>query len=213
MLHPQVAPPLPLTWGFSTRHDAEADLPPVRLSQVHGCGVVEAVDAVQEADGIWTTTPGVTVGVRVADCTPVLLAGPLPEGRAFAAALHAGWKGAVARILAVGVDRYQALGGRPGDLAWALGPCIQRCHFEVGPEVVEAFQADPAWHGGLVHPGPAGKPHLDLPGLLRAQAAQLGLDPTKDGSVNLCTMCQPELLWSYRRGDVKARQWGWVRLG
>ncbi|HJV21070.1 MAG TPA: laccase domain-containing protein [Holophagaceae bacterium] len=77
---------------------------------------------------------------------------------------------------------------------------------------LSAFQADPAWHDGLVRTGPAGKPHLDLPGLLRAQARQLGLDPLKDGSVNLCTVCQPDLLWSYRRGDVKARQWGWVRL-
>ena len=212
MLRPQVAPPVPLDWGFSTRFDAEADLPPVRLSQVHGCGVVEATDAVQEGDGIWTTTPGVTVGVRVADCAPILLAGPLPGGRAFAAALHAGWRGAVARILAVGLDRYRALGGAPADLAWAVGPCIGPCHFEVGPEVVAAFQADPAWHKGLARTGPSGKPHLDLPGLIRAQAHQLGLDPLKDGSVPLCTLCQPELLWSYRRGDVKARQWGWVRL-
>ena len=212
MLHPQVAPPLPLDWGFSTRFDAEAGLPPVRLSQVHGCGVVEAAEAVQEGDGIWTTTPGVTVGVRVADCAPILLAGPLPGGRSFAAALHAGWRGAVARILTVGVDRYRTLGGTPADLAWAIGPCIGPCHFEVGPEVVAAFQADPAWHAGLIRTGPLAKPHLDLAGLLRAQALGLGLDPAKDGSVPLCTVCQPDLLWSYRRGDVKARQWGWVRL-
>lgn len=212
MLRPQVQPAVPLDWGFSTRLDEEAELPPVRLSQVHGCGVVEAVEAVQEGDGIWTTTPGVTAGVRVADCAPILLAGPLPGGRGFAAALHAGWRGAVARILTVGLDRYRALGGTPTDLAWSLGPCIGPCHFEVGPEVVAAFQADPAWHEGLVRTGASGKPHLDLPGLIRAQAHQLGLDPLKDGSVNLCTVCQPELLWSYRRGDVKARQWGWVRL-
>lgn len=212
MLTPQVTPAVPLDWGFSTRFDSPDALPPVRLSQVHGCGVVEATNAVVEGDGIWTTTPGVAIGVRVADCTPILLAGPLPQGKAFAAALHAGWKGAVARILEVGVGRYRALGGDPAELSWALGPCIQPCHFEVGPEVVTAFQGDPAWNQGLVRLGPFGKPHLDLPGLLRAQARQLGLDPPKDGSVNLCTVCQPDLLWSYRRGDVKARQWGWVRL-
>ncbi len=212
MLRPQTTPLVALEWGFSTRADAPGSLPPVRLSQVHGCGVVEARNAILEGDGIWTTTPGVAIGVRVADCAPILLAGPLPGGKAFAAALHAGWRGAVARILSGGVDRYRALGGDPAQLAWAVGPCLQVCHFEVGPEVVAAFQRDPAWHARLVRMGPAGKPHLDLPGLLRAQGHELGLDPRQDGSVNLCTVCQPELLWSYRRGDVKARQWGWVRL-
>jgi hypothetical protein len=219
MLLPQVQPPFPLRWGFSTKGDDPADLPPARLSQVHGCGVVEASGAVAEADGIWTREPGVRIGVRVADCVPILLAG-LAEGRPWVAALHAGWRGATGQgpagagpgILRQGIARFRDLGGDPSDLVWALGPAIQRCHFEVGPEVVEAAAKDPAWYDLLVSEGPRGRPHLDLHGFLGAQAMDLGLDPAKDGSLPLCTVCQADLLWSWRRGDRRERQWGWVEI-
>ena len=210
-----------MSWGFSTRLDSTADLPARRLDQVHGCGVVEAADAVVEADGLWTTTPGVRIGVRVADCVPVLLAGPLADGKPWAAALHAGWRGATGSgdpepgggILRRGVAHYRALGGHPGSLVWAFGPAILACHFEVGEEVIEAARQDPAWNDALRSEGPSGKPHLDLHGFLRAQALDLGLEPSGEGSVALCTVCRPDLLYSYRRGETTSRQWGWIQIG
>jgi YfiH family protein len=211
LLAPQIAPPFPLRWGFSTRLDAPPDLPPVRLSQVHGCGIIEAADAVVEGDGLWTMRPGLRIGVRVADCVPILLAGTI-QGQPWIAALHAGWRGAVAGILRQGVARFADLGGEATELTWALGPAIQRCHFEVGPEVVEAASKDPVWHDLLATEGPRGNQHLDLHAFLGAQAMDLGLDPAKDGSLNLCTVCQEDLLWSYRRGDREQRQWGWIEL-
>ena len=211
MLTPALTPPFLLSWGFSTREDPDEALPPKRLHQVHGCRVVEAGERIQDADGVWTTTPGLLIGVQVADCVPVLLAGPI-HGAPWVAALHAGWRGTVSGILHRGVERYTALGGRPEDLAWALGPAILKCCFEVGEEVVAAARMDPAWDEALAAPGPRGRPHLDLHGLLRAQALALGLDPGKDGSVALCTHCHPERLHSYRRGDRKGRQWGWIRI-
>jgi len=211
VLTPRVVPPFPLEWGFSTRLDPESALPPVRLVQVHGNAVVEASGELQRADGLWTCAPGLTIGVQVADCVPVLLAGPV-QGRPWAAALHAGWRGAVAGILRQGVQVFTGLGGRPGDLVWALGPAIQKCHFEVGEEVLAAARQDPAWRDDLAAPGPRGRPHLDLHGFLKAQAAGLGLDPARDGSIGLCTYCSPDLLHSYRRGDLQGRQWGWVRI-
>jgi hypothetical protein len=212
MLTPAVPPPFPLAWGFTTRGDPAGALPPERLHQVHGRAVVEARAGLQDADGIWTRAPGLTIAVQVADCVPVLLAGPTPGGP-WAAALHAGWRGTVAGILREGVAVFTRLGGCPADLAWALGPAILACHFEVGPEVVAAARQDPAWREDLAQPGPRGRPHLDLHGLLRAQALDLGLDPARDGSVAVCTYCSPELLYSYRRGDRLRRQWGWVRIG
>jgi YfiH family protein len=225
LLTPGVRPPFPLAWGFSTRQDPPEALPERRLNQVHRCGVVEATDAVVEADGLWTTRPGVRIGVRVADCVPVLLAGPLADGTPWVAALHAGWRGATGHgddspfagpgrgILRRGVARYHALGGRPADLVWAFGPAILACHFEVGDEVIAAARQDPAWGETLRHEGPSGKAHLDLHGFLRAQALDLGLDPAKDGSVALCTVCRPDLLHSYRCGETTGRQWGWIKIG
>jgi len=211
MLVPGIAPPFPLDWGFSTREDPDAALPPKRLHQVHGCDVVEAAEGIQDADGLWTSTPGLAIGVQVADCVPILLAGAI-RGRPWAAALHAGWRGAAGGILRRAVALFADRGGRPGDLAWALGPAILKCHFEVGEEVVAAARRDPAWSEALAEPGPRGRPHLDLHGLLRAQALDLGLEPALDGSVPVCTLCSPQLLHSYRGGDRHGRQWGWLRI-
>jgi len=211
MLLPAVQPPFPLTWGFSTRLDGPGDLPPVRLRQVHGSDVVQAAAGLQDADGLWTREPGLAIGVRVADCVPVLLAGTL-QGRPWIAALHAGWRGATAGILRRGVGVFTGLGGDPGRLTWALGPAILRCHFEVGDEVVAAARQDPAWREDLAEPGPRGRPHLDLHGFLRAQALAMGLDPALDGSVARCTLCERDLLNSFRGGDPTDRQWGWIRI-
>ncbi len=215
MLIPQVSPPFPLAWGFSTKLDDPASLPSVRLSQVHGCGVVSALDAVQEGDGIWTTKPGLRIGVRVADCVPILLAG-FVGGKPWIAALHAGWRGAVAGIFRNGIELFRAQGGDLSSLVWAFGPCIQPCHFEVGEEVIEAARQDSAWHDGLVSIGSLGspgKPHLDLHGLLRGQGLSLGLTAANEGSVPLCTVCREDILWSYRHGDRSERQWGWIEIG
>lgn len=219
MLLPASAPPFPVRWGFTTRLDDPGALPEARLTQVHGCMVIEATRTPAEADGLWTSQPGLRIGVRVADCVPILLAGPLPDGRPWIAALHAGWRGATGvaeapgrGILRQGVALYQSLGGIPGDLAWALGPAILACHFEVGEEVIAAARRDPAWHARLQHTGPRGRSHLDLHGFLKAQAADLGLDASKDGSIPICTVCRPDLLWSWRRGEKTGRQWGWAEI-
>lgn len=210
MIIPQITPPFPLGWGFSTKLDDSADLPPVRLSQVHGCGIVSASDAMQVGDGIWTQAPGVKIGVRVADCVPILLAG-FVDSKPWVAALHAGWRGAVAGIFRNAINLYRQ-GGDLSSLVWAFGPCIQPCHFEVGEEVIEAARQDPAWREDLASRGLSGKPHLDLHGLLRSQGLSMGLNPANESSVPLCTVCQKDILWSYRRGDHTERQWGWIEI-
>jgi hypothetical protein len=151
------------------------------------------------------------IGVRVADCIPVLLAGKTPHGP-WVAALHAGWRGAVAGILRRGVALFEGQGGKAGELTWALGPGIRQCHFEVGAEVIEAARQDPAWAPELAEARPEGKFHLDLHGFLRHQAQDLGLDSAKDGSILRCTQCDRELLYSYRGGDLEGRQWGWIEI-
>ncbi len=215
LLVPQVEVPFPLLWGFTTRDTTAALLPPRRLHQVHGCGVLEvppgSTTLGQEGDGLWTEAVRTRLGVRVADCVPVLLAG-WAQDRPWIAAVHAGWRGAVAGILDRAVGIFQARGGQCGSLYFAFGPCIQPCHFEVGDEVIAAARRHPAWEASLALPGPSGKPHLDLHGLLRAQALHLGLDPAKDGSIRRCTCCERDLFFSYRCGDREGRQWGLIEL-
>jgi polyphenol oxidase len=189
------------------------------MRQVHGTVIHEAADNLPDGDGLWTMRPRYRIGVRTADCVPVLLAGPI-QGVPWVAALHAGWRSAVGGngvgdapgILRVCVERFRAKGGIPQELVWALGPSIQKCHFEVGEEVIRAASHDPAWEDRLQHRGPKGRSHLDLQGFLRCQALELGLDASRDGSINLCTVCEPDLLWSYRRNDWDEHHWGWIEI-
>ncbi len=88
-------------------------------------------------DGLMTAEPGILLTIRIADCLPVLLVDPQ---RRVVAAVHAGWRGALARVIekAVG-DMRRAFGSDPQKLIAALGPSIRACCYEVGEEVVEAF--------------------------------------------------------------------------
>ena len=211
MLIPEVSAPFPMRWGFTTRYDPPELNPPQRLRQVHGADIHQAASELQVGDGLWTMDRRMAIGVRVADCVPVLLAGTTPQGP-WIAALHAGWRGAVAGILRRGVALFQGQGGNPWELAWALGPGIRKCHFEVGIEVIEAARRDPAWGPELAAARSEGKYHLDLHGFLQNQARDLGLDPAKDGSVLRCTRCEREQFYSYRGGDLEGRQWGWIEI-
>jgi YfiH family protein len=167
--------------------------------QVHAAEVVtrdEAPDpspwtepgpGLPEADGQVTRAPDLTPAVLVADCLPIALAGP--DGVAM---LHCGWRGLAAGI----VER----GARAVDAgAAAIGPGIGPCCYEVGEEVLAAFEA--------LGEGIADGRMLDL-----AEVARRLLEEAGVGSVEvagLCTSCEPELFYSHRRdGERTGRQAG-----
>lgn len=164
----------------------------VLAKQVHGVAVALAreVDEATEADAIaCTRQDGVVVGVLTADCVPVLLADRL--GRA-AAAIHSGWRGTVAGVVPRAVVTLADLGVAPGDLVAAIGPCIERAAFEVGPEVAERF-AD-------VHVDrSAARPHVDLVAAVRDQLVAAGVDPGNVERVGGCTHAHPDRWFSFRR--------------
>src|SRR5262245_14319310 len=113
------------------------------IKQVHGVQVAIArrgrTDGWTrpEADAIVTDDPIVAIGVRVADCAPVLLFDPVNH---VAGAAHAGWRGAAAGVSIAAVRAMgETFGSRPADLIAAIGPCLGRCCGEVGPDVLAAF--------------------------------------------------------------------------
>lgn len=170
-----------------------------RVSQVHGAEVVvvgadddPARMAQQQADALVSATPGISVGVNTADCVSVLLA---DAGRGVVAAAHAGWRGVVAGVLDATVTlMVQRFGVQPRDLRAALGPSIGSCCFEVGEEVAEQFAG---LSGVVQRQANRARPHLDLHAVVCQQLAQLGLGAV--GRTALCTRCEEELLFSYRR--------------
>jgi YfiH family protein len=115
------------------------DIPALReiqwLEQVHGTRVVRAGDAaLPEADACWSDTPGVACAVLTADCLPVLLCSD--RGRVVAA-VHCGWRGLAAGILAQTIATMPC--GCEGLRAW-LGPCIGPCHYPVESPVRQALE-------------------------------------------------------------------------
>jgi YfiH family protein len=187
--------------GAAIRDAAGRTLPLHTARQVHGDGLhsieVDGPPATPpvEADALLTARRGAALAVQVADCVPILVA---DRAAGLIAAVHAGWRGTVAGVLARTLDAFASRGSHGADLTVVLGPHIGRCCFEVGPEVVEAFRrARPDAESAILESSP--KPHLDLEEANRRQAQAAGVPPGAIGAIGLCTVCRPDLLESYRR--------------
>lgn len=109
-------------WG-SVRTDKERGVPEVLVG----------------IDALITDVPGAAIGARTADCIPVLLHDPVHHA---VAAVHAGWRGTVARISSkVLAAMSECYGSRPEDIVAVIGPGIGPESFQVGREVADAFEA------------------------------------------------------------------------
>ncbi len=161
------------------------------VSQVHGVEVVED-QALVNADAVMTARPHVAVGVRTADCLPVLLEDP-KTGRV--AAVHAGWRGVIGGIAPKTVRLLAERGADPGRLRVALGPAIQKCCFEVDGDLPERFVA--AFGRAVLVSGFA-KPHLDLAQAVRQSLEQAGVAPANIDVLPHCTHCDARF-FSHRR--------------
>jgi hypothetical protein len=182
--------------GFPTRDAPDAallealDCPTVtQLKQVHGARAVLSDEAAgQEGDALVSRPWDGAVGVRVADCVPVLVADPESGS---VAAIHAGWRGVVGGVLRAGVE---LLGGR--QLVAAIGPCIGACCFEVGRDVGEQI--------GFVVREEGDKAYVDLRAAVRSQLRALGLAEGSIEDVAGCTKHEPERFHSYRRDGANS---------
>lgn len=180
----------------------------VTVRQVHGHDVwhppvrpVAHHDA-PEADALVSGEPKQMLTIRTADCVPILLA--RDDGK-FVAAVHAGWRGVVANVVATSVVKLCQVGhASPQDLVAAIGPCISAERFEVGDEVARQF--DDAGLGGVVVRQAGVKPHVDLQAAVRMQLVTMGVrDDQIDGHA-LCTHGMVDEFFSYRRdGDPTGR--------
>ena len=164
------------------------------LQQVHGAVVLPAPwVGTPEGDAALASEPGLLLGIETADCLPVLLVDP---GRRAVAAAHAGWRGTAASVVSRAVEALVARGSRPEDLLAALGPSIGRCCYEVGDDLRDTFGPDA---DSFFHPGPRGRPHLDVRALNVQQLLRSGVPSGRIHSVDHCTFCRPDLYFSYRR--------------
>jgi polyphenol oxidase len=153
----------------------------------------DVVRSPDKVDAQATSNSDLTPLVLVADCLPMALVGP--GGVAMA---HCGWRGLAGGIVAGAVEAVQAE-------AAAIGPGIGPCCYEVGEEVLTAFE-------GL--DGVARGRMLDLTAVATALLERAGVTAVE--SSGLCTSCNPELFFSHRRdGERTGRQAGlaWITRG
>jgi len=171
---------------------------PAWLRQVHGVVVAEAnPELIAEADGSWTSTPGVACTAMTADCLPALFCNR--DGTRVAAA-HAGWRGLAAGVLEAAVESLQV---EPEQVLVWLGPAIGPQAFEVGPEVREAFmQQLPVTAEAFIPSKNPGKYMADIYQLARLRLAARGVTAVYGGG--FCTVTDPRF-YSYRRSPRTGR--------
>jgi polyphenol oxidase len=181
--------------------------------QVHSADVViataphDSIPRELKADAIITDNPAVTLFMRFADCTPILLFDPRHPAVGIA---HAGWLGTVRRAASATVAAMQAAyGSRPSELLAAIGPSIGPDHYEVGPEVIEkAGYAFGAQAGTLFHHNDGPRPHFDLWAANRLDLEQAGLKPENIALAEICTACNPQDWYSHRRDKGQTGRFG-----
>ena len=180
--------------AFSTRRESVLPYPVIQGHQVHGCqvAVIDRPDLTRSDlegyDAFVTALPGVAIGVRTADCVPVLLYDPVER---VVAAVHSGWKGTVLHIVRQAIDVMTTqFGCKTADMRAAIGPSIGPDSFQVGEEVVEQFKEsvfpmDEIWtFRGEGNGMPmSGGHHIDLWAANRWLLEQAGLP---SGHIQIC---------------------------
>ena len=194
--------------GFGMRGSAEAA--PARLArakQDHGARGLEArgEGEGEEADAIFTDSPGRAVGVVTADCVPVLLAA---RGASIVAAVHAGWRGSALEIAKKVVEHlHRARALLPSEWVAVIGPHIGPCCYEVDLPVRRAISDDSVFERA------ERRDHwmLDLGALNQAQLVRAGVPEPQIQRVGGCTFCEPENFASYRRDRTSGRMLHYLR--
>ena len=181
------------------------------LRQVHGAATAVARRdrsspwTRPEADVAVTDDCASAIAVRVADCTPILLA---DRRLGVVGAAHAGWRGTVQGAASAAVRAmHESFGSKPADLVAAIGPCLGVCCGEVGPEVVTAFRDAGHPSASLARWFTAGigdRSYLDLPLANRDQVEAAGVPPAQIHVAGLCTKTFAGVFHSYRAARERA---------
>lgn len=185
------------------RAAAALDLPPeglIGIHQVHSADVItvraDSPPIAGRGDALVTNRPGLALAVLTADCMPVLFADP---GAGVIGAAHAGWRGALSGVLESTVEAMITLGARLDSISAVIGPCISQRNYEVGPEVLAAFEADDPDAARHFAQGNGDRLMFDLPGLGLARLRAAGVGHAE--WTRHCTYADPDRFYSYRRSQ------------
>lgn len=187
----------------------ETGLAFARVRQVHGAAVARRDGPslpTDEADAVITARAGLAACVLTADCVPILIGDP---GSGAVAAVHAGWRGTLARTAARAVEALEReFGVQRENLLVAVGPAIGPCCYEVSPELAERFVAEIGPAACMVHPR---TPRVDLWTANELVLREAGIPGERIEVIERCTACDAETFYSHRRDGVQTgRQVGFI---
>jgi len=170
--------------------------------QVHGNDVktIRTPDEIGESDdkfdAIASDLDGILIGVKTADCVPVLIGDPVTG--AFSA-IHAGWRGTVLSIVARSVREMETrFGANPADMVAAIGPAACGRRYEIGQDVIDEFGANFTGSDVYFTPTTEGHALVDLHAANRDQLVASGLSLANISVTSYCTMERTDLFFSYR---------------
>lgn len=209
--------------AFSSRRDSHLPYPVIQGHQVHDCkvAVIDRPDLTREDlegyDSFITDLPGVAIGVRTADCVPVLLYDPVKK---VVAAVHAGWKGTVLHISQKALEVMAVrFGCNAGDIRAAVGPAIGPDSFQVGMEVAQKFKLagfpmDDIWsfHGPGDGSPMSGGHHIDLFKANRWLLEEAGVLNRNIQVSDIDTFTDPSFFSARREGPHCGRNINAIRL-
>lgn len=162
-----------------------------------------------ETDGLVTNVPGICLVTFFADCVPLYFVDPVKKAIGLS---HSGWRGTVGKIGKVTVEKMtEEFGSNPEDILAAIGPSICQDCYEVSEDVIERFREafDESLWPELFYQKDNGKYQLSLWRANEAVFAEAGILKEHMAVTNLCTHCNPDLLFSHRttgnaRGNLSA---------
>ena len=171
--------------------------------QIHGNAIktIGAIgdigDSEDKADGLVSDLEGVLIGVKTADCVPVLIGDPATGSFA---AVHAGWRGTVSSIVKRSISQLNRLyGADPEGMIAAIGPAAGCKNYEIGQDVIDDFRdnfgSDSERYFTSTREGHA---LVDLQKANHDQLTTCGLAPANIYTAPFCTMERPDLFFSYR---------------
>ncbi|HXR96626.1 MAG TPA: peptidoglycan editing factor PgeF [Terriglobales bacterium] len=216
-----------LEHGFGTRRDRPPE-DAILLRQIHSDLAWRDPRSDTPGDAHFTRRRGRRLAVRTADCVPILM---VDTRRRAVAAVHAGWRGTLARVAEKTLGEMRAaFSTDPDDVRVAIGPSIRSCCYNVGEEVQAAFRSRFAYADELFsaeeddpvrnrYPAvfmtgaPPGHPYdprwnrhqparLDLAQANARQLEEAGIVHVAVNILDHCTACDRRRFYSHRRGDA-----------
>jgi len=186
----------------STKFKVQSKNPKLIISEVP-----EEAFRFDEGDALITSLPGISIGIRTADCLPVLLADP---ATGTVAAVHCGWRSLTLDLAEKAVQAMASMtGNKPSGLLSALGPAINTCCYEVGQEVIDQFRGYS--QETVPFTEREGRLYLDLRAIARSQLLKAGLSPKCIDDLDQCTSCMADRFFSHRARREEGRMVSFIQ--